>query len=151
MHTDSVSPKGKKLLNTLIDSLIKFVGYQKVRLVDHKLVKDNPSVMLDFNAIAQGYSVDVLAGFLETKGIKNYMVELGGELKAKGRKLNDSAWTVGIEQPDESLTEGASMNTVITINDKALATSGNYKKFYIEDGNKYAHIIDPFHRLPCEK
>jgi thiamine biosynthesis lipoprotein len=106
--------------------------------------------MLDFNAIAQGYTVDVLASFLESKGINNYMVEVGGELRAKGTKLNDSSWTVGIEQPNESLTEDASLFAEIKIRDKSLATSGNYKKFYVEEGRKYAHIIDPFTGYPAK-
>ena len=142
--------KREKVDQILIDSLLKYIGYKKVRLVEKKLIKDIPQVMLDFNAIAQGYTVDVLASFLEGKGVKNYMVEVGGELRAKGKKLNDSSWTVGIEQPDETNIDGALLNAVITIKDKSLATSGNYKKFYIEDGKKYAHIIDPFTGYPAK-
>lgn len=142
--------KKERITNLLIDSLLRFVGYKKVRLVDNKLVKDIPQVMLDFNAIAQGYTVDVLASFLESKGINNYMVEVGGELRAKGMKLNDSSWTVGIEQPNETLTDDASLFAEIKIKNKSLATSGNYKKFYVEDGKKYAHIIDPFTGYPAK-
>ena len=142
--------KKEKVNNILIDSLLKFIGYKKVRLVGRKLVKEIPQVMLDFNAIAQGYTVDVLASFLESKGISNYMVEVGGELRAKGKKLNDSSWTVGIEQPNEILTDGASLFAIIKIKDKSLATSGNYKKFYVEEGKKYAHIIDPFTGYPAK-
>lgn len=142
--------KKEKVNDLLIDSLLKYIGYQKVRLVGKKLVKDMPQVMLDFNAIAQGYTVDILAKFLESKGIKNYLVEVGGELRAKGKKLDHSFWTVGIEQPNENITAGASLNTVIKIKNKSLATSGNYKKFYMEDGKKYAHIIDPFTGYPAK-
>jgi FAD:protein FMN transferase len=142
--------KKERITNVLIDSLLRFIGYKKIRLVDNKLVKDIPQVMLDFNAIAQGYTVDVIASFLESKGISNYMVEVGGELRTKGTKLNDSSWTVGIEKPNESLTEGASLFAVINIKDKSLATSGNYKKFYVEEGKKYAHIIDPFTGYPAK-
>jgi thiamine biosynthesis lipoprotein len=142
--------KREKVTNSLIDSLLRFIGYKKVRLVDKKLVKEIPQVMLDFNAIAQGYTVDVLASFLENKGINNYMVEVGGELRAKGKKPDDSYWSVGIEQPNETNTDGASLNAVVKIKDKSLATSGNYKKFYIEDGKKYAHIIDPFTGYPSK-
>jgi len=130
--------------------LLQFIGYKKVRLVENKLIKEIPQVMLDFNAIAQGYTVDVLASFLESKGISNYLVEVGGELRAKGKKLDDSSWTVGIEQPNETNAAGASLNAVVKIKDKSLATSGNYKKFYIEDGKKYAHIIDPFTGYPAK-
>ena len=142
--------KRERITNVLIDSLLRFVGYKKVRLVDNKLVKDMPQVMLDFNAIAQGYTVDVLASFLESRGISKYLVEVGGELRAKGTKLNDSSWTVGIEQPNERLTDDASLFAEINIRDKSLATSGNYKKFYVEEGKKYAHIIDPFTGYPAK-
>lgn len=142
--------KKERITNGLIDSLLMFVGYKKVRLAGNKLVKEKPQVMLDFNAIAQGYTVDVLASFLESKGIKNYMVEVGGELRAKGKKLNDSSWTVGIQMPVESDTEEAALFTTIRMEDKSLATSGNYNKFYVEEGKKYAHIIDPFTGYPAK-
>lgn len=142
--------KKEKVTQSLIDSLLRFVGYKKVRLTDRKLVKEMPQVKLDFNAIAQGYTVDVLSSFLESKGIRHYLVEVGGELRAKGKKSDDSYWTVGIEQPDENMAEGGTLNNVlIKIKDKSLATSGNYKKFYIEDGKKYTHIINPFTGYPA--
>lgn len=142
--------KKERVTNALIDSLLRFVGYKKVRLVGNKVVKDLPQVMLDFNAIAQGYTVDVLADFLESKGISNYIVEVGGELRTKGKKLDGSSWTVGIEQPDENHAGNTSLNTVIPLKDQSLATSGNYNKFYVEDGKKYAHIIDPFTGYPAK-
>ncbi len=140
--------KKEKVNKLRIDSLLKFIGFKKVKLDGKKLVKESPQVMLDFNAIAQGYTVDVLAFFLETKHIDNYLVEVGGELRAKGKKLNDSSWTVGLEQPNE--TQTSSLKAVITMNDKALATSGNYKKFYVEDGQKYTHIINPSTGYPAK-
>lgn len=142
--------KREKVTTGLIDSLRRFVGYKKVTLADGKVMKEAPQVMLDFNAIAQGYTVDVLAKFLESKGIKNYMVEVGGELRAKGTKMNDSSWSVGIQMPSEDEAEAASLFERIRIENKALATSGNYKKFYVEDGKKYAHIIDPFTGYPAK-
>ena len=142
--------KKEKVNKFLIDSLLKFIGYKKVRLVGKKLEKEAPQIMLDFNAIAQGYTVDVLASFLESNGISNYLVEVGGELSAKGKKMDDSCWTVGIEQPNETLTDGISLNAIIKIKDKSLATSGNYKKYYEEEGKKYAHIIDPNTGYPAK-
>jgi FAD:protein FMN transferase len=142
--------KKEKVNKILIDSLIKYIGYKKVRLEGKKLVKEIPQVMLDFNAIAQGYTVDVLASFLESNDIGNYLVEVGGELRAKGKKIDDSCWTVGIEQPNEIPAEGVSLKAKIKINDKSLATSGNYKKFYIEEGKKYTHIINPFTGYPAK-
>ena len=140
----------EKITQPLIDSLLRFVGFKKVRLDNRKLVKEMPQVMLDFNAIAQGYTVDVLSSFLESRGISNYLVEVGGELRAKGKKEDDSYWIVGIEQPEENNADRASLNNIlIKIKEKSLATSGNYKKFYIEDGKKYAHIINPFTGYPA--
>lgn len=142
--------KREKVTSGLIDSLLPFVGYKKVRLVNNRVVKDTPQLMLDFNAIAQGYTVDVLASFLESKGVKNYLVEVGGELKAKGSKLNDSAWTAGIQTPSDDAAEAASLFTRVKINNKSLATSGNYQRFYVEDGKKYSHIINPFTGYPAK-
>lgn len=142
--------KRERVTPGLIDSLLPLVGYKKVRLVNNRVVKDTPQLMLDFNAIAQGYTVDVLASFLESKGIKNYLVEVGGELKAKGSKLNDSAWTAGIQTPSDDAAEAASLFTRVKINNKSLATSGNYQRFYIEDGKKYSHIINPFTGYPAK-
>jgi len=140
--------KREKVDAVLIDSLLKFIGYKKVRWEGKKLVKDIPQVMLDFNAIAQGYTVDVLASFLESKHINNYLVEVGGELRSKGKRLGNSRWVVGIEQPNE--IPATSLKAVIKIEDKALATSGNYKKYYVEDGKKYTHIINPFTGYPAK-
>ncbi len=142
--------KKERVTASLIDSLLPFIGYKKVTLVDKKIQKESPKIMLDFNAIAQGYTVDVLAKFLESKAVSNYMVEVGGELRAKGKNLGDSIWTVGIEQPIEDPTNGTSLNIKIKLKDKALATSGNYKKFYVEDGKKYSHIINPFTGYPAK-
>ena len=86
MPGDLVLPEKAEVDSAMIDSLLDFIGYKMVRLEGNKLVKEKPQIMLDFNAIAQGYTVDVLAAFLESKGIVNYLVELGGEVKAKGKK-----------------------------------------------------------------
>ena len=135
--------KKMKMDSLLVDSLRSFTGYQLVRLQGNKLVKDKTAVMLDFNAIAQGYTVDVLAAYLERKGIVNYLVELGGEVKAKGRKDNNSYWTVGIDEPNESYTSGRPLQAMVTLRDAALATSGNYRRYIEEGGRKYTHIINP--------
>lgn len=142
--------KKTKVTSVIIDSLLDFVGYKTVRLEGKKLVKEKPQSMLDFNAIAPGYTVDILAAYLETKGITSYLVELGGEVKAKGNKNNDKDWTVGIDQPNETPTDGRPLKAIIKLKDKALATSGNYRKFYVEDGQKRAHIIDPHTGYPAK-
>lgn len=136
--------------SSMIDSLLHFVGYKMLKLKGNKLIKAKPEIMLDFNAIAQGYSVDVLANYLESKGINNYLAELGGELKAKGKK-QDEFWKVGIDQPEENTTEDRALKVIITLNNKALATSGNYRKFYEEGGQKFSHIIDPRTGYPARQ
>lgn len=134
----------------LIDSLLQMVGYKMASLEGNKLIKAKPQIMLDFNALAQGYTVDVIAGYLEKKGIPNYLVELGGELKAKGKKGKDE-WKVGIDKPDENATAERKLEAIISLNNKALATSGNYRKFYEEGGQKFSHIIDPRTGYPAKQ
>ena len=136
--------------SAIIDSLLAFIGYNMVKLEGRKLIKEKPQSMLDFNALAQGYTVDVLASYLESKGVVNYLVELGGEVKAKGKKADDEYWKVGIDQPNEVPTEGRPLQAIIKLKDRALATSGNYRKFYTENGKKYAHIIDPYTGYPAK-
>lgn len=136
--------------STMIDSLLNYIGYKMVTLEGKKLRKTKPQIILDFNAIAQGYSVDVLASYLEGKGISNYLVELGGEVKAKGKKNNNEYWKIGIDQPAETSTDERPLKAIINLRDQALATSGNYRKFYVENGKKYAHIIDPHTGYPAK-
>jgi thiamine biosynthesis lipoprotein len=142
--------KKEKVNSLLIDSLLKFVDYKIVKLEERKIVKDKPQTLLDLNAIAQGYTVDVLASFLEGQGIANYLVELGGEVKARGKKKNGEPWKIGIDQPNDTLTDERPLKAVVSLNNKALATSGNYRKYYIEDGRRYSHIIDPHTGYPAK-
>jgi len=124
------------------DSLLKLVGMDKVTIIDGRLVKSDPGICLDVNAIAQGYSVDVIYRFLDNLGIRNYLVEIGGEVRGKGTKAG-AYWRIGIDKPvDNNLSPGETLQAIIRISDKALATSGNYRKFYVENGVKYSHTID---------
>jgi thiamine biosynthesis lipoprotein len=132
------------------DSLIRLVGMSKVSLVNGKLVKSNPNISLDVNAIAQGYSVDVVCRLFDNLGIKNYLIEIGGEVRTRGTKAG-SFWKIGIDQPvDNNVSPGEKLQAIIKISDRALATSGNYRKFYIEEGIKYSHEIDPRTGYPAE-
>jgi thiamine biosynthesis lipoprotein len=142
--------KKVQVTKEMIDSLLQLVGYQLVKLQGSKLIKAKPQMMLDFNAIAQGYSVDILASFLNSKGIGNYLVELGGEVKAKGKKNKDELWKVGIDRPNDTATDERPLEAIVRLKDKALATSGNYRKYYIENGQKYAHIINPRTGYPAK-
>ena len=133
-----------------IQSLLKYVGMDKVSLVDKKVIKKYPEVKVDVNALAQGYSVDVVCRFFESKGIKNYLVEIGGEVRGKGTNAKDKLWHIGIDKPaDGNMMPGNELQAIIEIDNKALATSGNYRAFYVENGVKYAHTIDPKTGFPA--
>lgn len=135
----------------LIDSIRQFVGIEKVRLVNGKLVKDDPRVMLDGNAIAKGYSVDVLSEFFESKEITDYMVEIGGEIRTKGVNSSGVAWRIGIDKPiDNTTTFDRELEAVAGATNTAIATSGNYRRFYIEEGVRYSHTIDPSTGYPVK-
>jgi len=135
--------KKQKIEKQVIDSILKFVGFQLISLKGNKVIKKDPRVSLDFNAFAQGYSVDVVSEFLNSKGLKSYVVEIGGELYAKGKKPNGANWTVGIEKPIDNKESTNPIKAYVKLENMAIATSGNYRRFIIEDGIKYAHHIDP--------
>ncbi|MEG1611070.1 MAG: FAD:protein FMN transferase [Alistipes sp.] len=128
-----------------IDSILQFVGRGKVRIVDGRLVKDDPRVQLDFNSIAKGYTVDLLAALVEKFGAQNYIVDIGGEIRCKGVNAQGNAWRVGIETPfDGNDSFGQYVQKRVQLHAGGLATSGNYRRFYIDaDGQKVAHTIDP--------
>ena len=126
-----------------LDSLLKLIGYSKVTIKNNHLVKSDPGICLDFNAIAQGYSADVLCRYFEGLGLKNFLIEVGGEIRAKGDK-SGNYWRIGIDKPlDNNMSPGSNLQAIIKIKNKSMATSGNYRKFYIENGIKYSHEIDP--------
>ena len=135
--------------SSTIDSLLDFVGFDKIATVNNTVIKEKKGIMLDFNAIAQGYSVDVLCKMLESNGITSYLVEVGGELRAKGNNINDTLWRVGIDKPLPDL-KNRELEAVVNLNNKALATSGNYRKFYEKNGVKYAHTINPKTGYPVQ-
>ncbi|MEP1488706.1 MAG: FAD:protein FMN transferase [Algibacter sp.] len=136
-------PEGKIVdLDSLkINNLMASVGLNKVSLIQDKINKPQ-SAFLDFNAIAKGYGVDVVGRYLESQNIKNYLINIGGELRARGVNVSsDNLWTVGVENPNFNGSQ--SINKIILLKDKAMATSGTYRKFKLdENGNRYAHIID---------
>ena len=128
--------------------LLKIVGYTKVKLSGNKIIKEYPGTKLDFNAIAQGYSVDVISEFFDNLGIQNYLVEIGGEIKTKGLNPGGMVWKVGVDKPVDKSTPGQELEAVLKLKDMAVSTSGNYRKFYIENGVKYGHHIDPHTGYP---
>ncbi|TXB66062.1 FAD:protein FMN transferase [Vicingus serpentipes] len=135
--------------STFIDSLLQYVNFNAVTIKDSIVFKSNPNIMIDFNAIAQGYSVDVLAEFLEAKGIENYMVEVGGELRVKGKNTNNKLWRIGIDKPIEN-NINRDLEAIINLDNIALATSGNYRKFYEKNGVKYSHTLNPKTGYPVQ-
>jgi FAD:protein FMN transferase len=144
-------PEGRMSFDSLrLDSLLDLVGYRKVRLEGNRIVKDKPGISLDVNAIAQGFTVDVICRFFDKTGFKDYLVEVGGEVRAKGSK-EGKAWVVGIDRPvDNNMIPGDDLQAAIDLTDRALATSGNYRKFHIENGIKYSHEIDPKTGYPAK-
>ena len=140
---DSITPQ-------LIDSLKQLVDYRKVRIENGKVVKENPAMQLDFNAIAQGYTSDMIASFLESRGISNYLVDTGGEIMAKGNKPDGKPWIVGIEKPADNWDSEQVVQTRIALCDKGLVTSGSTRKYVERNGKRYSHCIDPKTGYPVE-
>jgi FAD:protein FMN transferase len=135
----------------LIDSLLQFVGWGKIRLEGRSIVKEHPGIMLDMNAIAKGYTVDVVAEFFDSRGITDYMIEIGGEIRLKGTNRNNDKWRIGIDKPvEDPMAISRELQDIIQLTSRSLATSGNYRKFYIEDGRRYAHTIDPVSGYPVQ-
>ena len=137
-------PEGKviRLDSLKIDSLLQSVGLDKVVLEHGKIVKEKEETFIDFNALAKGYAVDVFAEFLESKGFENYLIEIGGEIRGKGSNIiKQKPWKIGVEDPNFDETQ--SYSKIVSLQNQAMATSGSYRKFKIdENGNRYAHIIN---------
>lgn len=139
-----------KVDSAMVDSLMPLVGYKKITLVNGRLIKANQKMMIDYNAIAQGYTCDVIGKFLENHGIDNYLIDVGGEVLAKGQKPDGNLWNVAIEKPAESMESDRQIQLTVHLKDRALATSGNYRKFFTEGGHKYSHTIDPATGFPVQ-
>lgn len=140
-NTDSVNVKG----------LLPLIGYQKVKLVNGRLVKENKDIMLDASAIAQGLSADMIAALFEKNGCENYMIDIGGEIVCKGKNPKGKNWQIGVDKPvDDPSNENTELQVILNITNKGLTTSGNYRKFYYKNGRKYAHTIDPKTGYPVD-
>ena len=140
----------RRRTQTTIDSLKKCVGYQKIALQDGKITKTMPCVQLDASAIAKGFGCDVVATYLESQGVQNYLVDIGGEMRVKGVNMSSLRWRVGIQQPKEdSLLVSNQVAAILSVSDVGVATSGNYRQFYYQDGKKISHTIDPRTAYPC--
>lgn len=134
-----------------VDSLLQIIGYQKVKLVNGKVHKQNPRMMLDCSAIAKGFGVDMVARMLRSRDVQNFMVEVGGEIVTNGVNAQRLPWRVGVVKPTEdSLSMSNELQTILNVTDKAMASSGNYRNFYYKEGKRYAHTIDPHTGYPVQ-
>ncbi len=145
-HMDSITPE-------IIDSLKSFVGYEKITADKNGyIVKTDPRVTLNMSAIAKGYACDVIGHLLESYGVDNYMVEIGGEITARGVNDKGECWRIGVDKPiDDTTGMQHELQVILSLCDKAMATSGNYRNYYIRDGKKYAHTIDPHSGYPSQQ
>jgi thiamine biosynthesis lipoprotein len=127
-----------------IDSLIEFVGFDKISIDDGRIIKSDSRIQIDLNSIAKGYTVDLVAQRLDNMGIEDYMINIGGEIRCKGHNAKGNKWTIAIETPYDGNMSMDSFQKIIHIDNQAVATSGNYRRFYLaEDGSKVAHTMDP--------
>lgn len=134
-----------------VDSIRQYIGYKGVSLQNKHVKKLHANTMLDCSAIAKGYGSDRVAKLLKSKGISNYMVEIGGEIVTRGLSSKRLPWKIGVTKPtDDSLSTNEELQTVLNVTDVAMATSGNYRRFYYKNGKKFAHTIDPHSGRPVQ-
>ena len=129
---------------SILAELMQSVGYTKLSFNDSTIFKTNPNTHIDFNAIAQGFTVDLVGEHLQKLGITNYMIEIGGELKCSGLNADGDLWRIGIDKPSENIQKDR-FQAIIEVENKSVASSGNYRKFKVDEktGMKYAHTINP--------
>ena len=137
---------------TQIDSLRKWVGYERICLQEGKVVKEDPHMVMDFSAIAKGYGCDVVADVFRKHGVSNFMIEIGGEVVVEGCNDKGKPWRVGVNKPvEDSANTHNEIQEILHLNHQAMATSGNYRNFYTtEDGRRIAHTIDPHTGYPVQ-
>jgi thiamine biosynthesis lipoprotein len=139
-----------KIEKPKIDSILQFVGFNLIELKGKKVIKKDPRVKLDFNAFAQGYSVDVVSQFLKSKEITSFVVEIGGEVYANDPKPSGETWKIGIEEPYDNQESENPTKEIAELTHLAIATSGNNRQYFIENGVKYAHHLDPKTGYPAK-
>lgn len=142
--------QGVEVTPAMIDSLRQLVDYRNIRIEDGRVVKANPEMRLDFNAIAQGYTSDLIGAFLESRGVTNYIVDVGGEIMARGCKHGGKPWVVGIEKPAVDWDSERVVQQRVVLRDKGIVTSGSYRKYVERGGKRYSHSIDPTTGCPVD-
>lgn len=134
-----------------VKSILAYIGYEKVKLENHSIIKSDKRIMLDASAIAKGQSSDVIGALLEAHGCEHYMIEIGGEVACKGLNPKGQKWKIGIDKPvDDFFAEQKELQTIVAISCVGLATSGNYRQYYYRNGKKYAHTINPKTGYPVD-
>jgi thiamine biosynthesis lipoprotein len=144
-------PKEQRPTDSLkVDSLLAYSGFQEFNWSTQRFYLPK-GFQLDFNAIAQGYTVDLIGEFFEQKGVGNYLVEVGGEVRCRGKNLKDKTWTIGIDKPIEEIDQQNRFQVIVALENAALATSGNYRKFWVDEktGQRYAHTLNPKSGFPA--
>ncbi len=134
-----------------VDTILPLIGYRKVKIENHKIIKENPAIMIDASAIAQGYSADLIAKLFEENGCQNYMIDIGGEIMCKGVNPKGKLWHIGIDKPvDDPENTNDELQTIVSLTNVGLTTSGNYRQFYYQNGKKFAHTINPRTGFPVD-
>lgn len=134
-----------------IDSILQFVGMEKLSISGNRIIKSDNRIMLDCSAIAKGFGVDMVAEMFKRNNIDNFMIEIGGEVRTSGKNPSNSNWNIGINKPvDDIMSDNQDLQNIIEITDMSIATSGNYRNFYIKNDKKYAHTIDPKSGYPVQ-
>lgn len=139
--------KKQNLDSLKIKKILKNIGFDKIYIKNDSL-NIPKNMMIDFNALAQGFTVDLIAKFLDDNSITDYLIEIGGELKSKGSNASDKIWRVGVDKPIDEIDLQDRFQFIMKLENKSIATSGNYRKYFEENGKKYSHTISPFNGYP---
>ena len=139
--------KKQNLDSLKIKKILKNIGFDKIYIKNDSL-NIPKNMMIDFNALAQGFTVDLIAKFLDDNSITDYLIEIGGELKSKGSNASDKIWRVGVDKPINEIDLQDRFQFIMKLENKSIATSGNYRKYFEENGKKYSHTISPFNGYP---
>ena len=142
--------EGMEMTPEIVDSLKQLVDYRKIKIENGKVVKENPNMTLDFNAVAQGYTTDIIGDFLSSKNVNDFLVDVGGEILARGRKPNGDLWKVGIEKPADNKESERIVQEIVELSNQSIVTSGNYRKYVERNGKRYSHSLNPKTGYPSE-
>ena len=141
--------KRATVTDEMIDSVMQFVGYKKVKIEDGYLIKQDSRMMLNFNAVAKGFAVDKVGEWLTTRGYHNYVVDIGGEVVTKGSKYGKK-WKVGIQTPTQTADGAIDAQYLFPLKNQAVATSGSYRNYIEDEGIRYSHTISPYTGRPLQ-